>query len=43
LGEEQGSIIHISSNEALRPTYGMCAYSVSKGALITLTQQNGKE
>jgi dehydrogenase/reductase SDR family member 4 len=38
-----GSIIHITSNEGLRPTYGMCAYSVSKGALITLTQQNGKE
>ena len=38
-----GSIIHITSNEALRPTYGMCAYSVSKGALVTLTQQNGKE
>ena len=38
-----GSIIHITSNEGLRPTYGMCAYAVSKGALITLTQQNGKE
>src|SRR5262245_27475136 len=25
-----GSIIHITSNEGLRPTYGMCAYSVSK-------------
>jgi NAD(P)-dependent dehydrogenase (short-subunit alcohol dehydrogenase family) len=23
--------------------HGMCAYSVSKSALITLTQQNGKE
>lgn len=38
-----GSIIHITSNEGLRPTYGMCAYAVSKGALVTLTQQNGKE
>src|SRR5262249_35842489 len=38
-----GSIIHITSNEGLRPSYGMCAYSVSKGALVTLTQQTGKE
>ena len=27
----------------VRPTYGMAAYSVSKGALITLTQLTGKE
>jgi NAD(P)-dependent dehydrogenase (short-subunit alcohol dehydrogenase family) len=38
-----GSIIHITSNEGLRPTFGMGAYSVSKGALVTLTQLTGKE
>ena len=38
-----GSIIHITSNEGLRPTYGMGAYAVSKGALVTLTQLCGKE
>jgi len=38
-----GSVIHITSNEGLRPTYGMGAYAVSKGALVTLTQLCGKE
>src|SRR5262245_48197892 len=38
-----GSIIHITSNEGMRPTQGMGAYSVSKGALVTLTQLCGKE
>jgi NAD(P)-dependent dehydrogenase (short-subunit alcohol dehydrogenase family) len=38
-----GSIIHITSNEGLRPTQGMGAYSLSKGALVTLTQLCGKE
>src|SRR5262245_4682064 len=38
-----GSIVHITSNEGMRPTYGMGAYSVSKGALVTLTQLCGKE
>ena len=38
-----GAIINITSNEGLRPTFGMGAYSVSKGALVTLTQLCGKE
>ena len=38
-----GSIIHITSNEGVRPTYGMGAYSVSKAGLVTLTQVCGKE
>jgi NAD(P)-dependent dehydrogenase (short-subunit alcohol dehydrogenase family) len=38
-----GSVIHITSNEAIRPTFGLGAYSVSKGALVTLAQVCGKE
>jgi dehydrogenase/reductase SDR family member 4 len=38
-----GSIIHITSNEAVRPSFGLGCYSVSKGALVTLTQVCGKE
>jgi dehydrogenase/reductase SDR family member 4 len=38
-----GSIIHVTSNEAVRPSFGLGCYSVSKGALVTLTQVCGKE
>ncbi|HVA82197.1 MAG TPA: SDR family oxidoreductase [Candidatus Binataceae bacterium] len=38
-----GSVLHITSNEAVRPSYGLGAYSVSKGALVTLTQVCAKE
>ena len=38
-----GSVIHITSNEAIRPSFGLGAYSVSKGALVTLAQVCGKE
>ena len=38
-----GSVIHITSNEGIRPSFGIGAYSVSKGALITLAQVCAKE
>jgi dehydrogenase/reductase SDR family protein 4 len=38
-----GSVIHITSNEAIRPSFGLGAYSVSKGALVTLAQVCAKE
>lgn len=38
-----GAIIHITSNEGIRPSFGLGVYSVSKGALITLAQVCGKE
>lgn len=38
-----GSILHITSNEAVRPSFGLGCYSVSKGALVTLTQVCAKE
>jgi len=38
-----GSVIHITSNEAIRPSFGIGVYSVSKGALVTLAQVCAKE
>ncbi len=38
-----GSIINVTSNEAIRPSAGLGAYSVSKGAMVTLTQICAKE
>ncbi len=38
-----GSIIHISSVEGLKPSFGLGLYSVSKAALIMLTQNQAKE
>lgn len=38
-----GSVIHVTSNEAIRPTFGLGCYSVSKGALVTLAQVCAKE
>jgi len=38
-----GSVIHISSNEGIRPSFGLGVYSVSKGALVTLAQVCAKE
>jgi dehydrogenase/reductase SDR family member 4 len=42
-GRGGGSVIHITSNEAIRPSFGLGAYSVSKGALVTLAQVCAKE
>ncbi|MEO1513827.1 MAG: glucose 1-dehydrogenase [Bacteroidota bacterium] len=38
-----GSIIHIASVEGLKPSAGLGLYSVSKAALIMLTQSQAKE
>lgn len=38
-----GSIVHISSVEGLKPSFGLGMYSVSKAALISLTQNQAKE
>jgi len=38
-----GSIINISSVEGLKPSFGLGLYSVSKSALIMLTQNQAKE
>lgn len=38
-----GSIIHISSVEGLKPSFGLGLYSVSKAALLMLTQNQAKE
>jgi dehydrogenase/reductase SDR family protein 4 len=38
-----GSVIHITSNECIRPSFGLGAYSISKGAMVTMTQVCAKE
>lgn len=38
-----GSIIHITSNECLRPSFGLGSYSISKGAMVTMMQVCAKE
>ncbi len=38
-----GSIINIASVEGMKPSYGLGLYSVSKAALISLTQGQAKE
>jgi dehydrogenase/reductase SDR family protein 4 len=38
-----GAIIHITSNEAVRPSFGLGTYSISKGAMVTMTQVCAKE
>jgi NAD(P)-dependent dehydrogenase (short-subunit alcohol dehydrogenase family) len=38
-----GSVINIASVEGLKPSFGLGLYSVSKAALIMLTQSQGKE
>ncbi len=38
-----GSIIHISSVEGLKPSFGLGLYSVSKAALLMLSQNQAKE
>lgn len=42
-GRGGGSIINIASVEGLKPSYGLGVYSVSKAALIMLTQNQAKE
>lgn len=42
-GRGGGAVIHITSNEGLRPSFGLGVYSVSKGALVTLAQVCAKE
>jgi NAD(P)-dependent dehydrogenase (short-subunit alcohol dehydrogenase family) len=43
LKKQGGSIINISSVEGLKPGFGLGAYSVSKAALIMLTQNQARE
>ena len=38
-----GSVIHITSNECIRPSFGLGTYSISKGAMVTMTQVCAKE
>ena len=38
-----GAVIHITSNECVRPSFGLGTYSISKGALVTMTQVCAKE
>ncbi len=38
-----GSVIHITSNECFRPSFGLGTYSISKGAMVTMTQVCAKE
>jgi dehydrogenase/reductase SDR family member 4 len=38
-----GSVIHITSNECVRPSFGLGTYSISKGAMVTMTQVCAKE
>ena len=38
-----GSVIHITSNECFRPSFGLVTYSISKGAMVTMTQVCAKE
>ena len=38
-----GSVIHISSVEGVKPSFGLGLYSVSKAALIMLTKSQAKE
>jgi len=38
-----GAVIHITSNECIRPSFGLGAYSISKGAMVTMTQVCAKE
>jgi len=42
-GRGSGTIINISSVEGLKPSFGLGLYSVSKSALIMLTQNQAKE
>jgi NAD(P)-dependent dehydrogenase (short-subunit alcohol dehydrogenase family) len=43
LSQHGGSIINISSVEGLKPGFGLGVYSISKAALIMLTQNQAKE
>ena len=43
LSKNGGSIINISSVEGLKPGFGLGVYSISKAALIMLTQNQAKE
>ena len=38
-----GAVIHITSNECVRPSFGLGTYSISKGAMVTMTQVCAKE
>jgi NAD(P)-dependent dehydrogenase (short-subunit alcohol dehydrogenase family) len=38
-----GSVIHITSNECVRPSFGLGTYSISKGAMVTMTHVCAKE
>ncbi len=38
-----GAVIHITSNECIRPSAGLGTYSISKGAMVTMMQVCAKE
>jgi dehydrogenase/reductase SDR family protein 4 len=38
-----GAVLHITSNECIRPSAGLGTYSISKGAMVTMTQVCAKE
>jgi NAD(P)-dependent dehydrogenase (short-subunit alcohol dehydrogenase family) len=38
-----GAVIHITSNECIRPSAGLGTYSISKGAMVTMMQGCAKE
>jgi dehydrogenase/reductase SDR family protein 4 len=38
-----GAVIHIASNECIRPSAGLGTYSISKGAMVTMMQVCAKE
>jgi NAD(P)-dependent dehydrogenase (short-subunit alcohol dehydrogenase family) len=42
-GRGGGAVIHITSNECVRPSFGLGTYSISKGAMVTMTQVCAKE
>ncbi len=38
-----GAVIHITSNECIQPSAGLGTYSISKGAMVTMSQVCAKE
>lgn len=42
-GRGGGAVIHITSNECVRPSFGLGSYSISKGAMVSMTQVCAKE
>jgi dehydrogenase/reductase SDR family protein 4 len=42
-GRGGGVVIHITSNECVRPSFGLGTYSISKGAMVSMMQVCAKE